>query len=85
MTRQQSNRENNPWKDPVSKDRYKKIVDTSYDIAKVWCLAPERDNIEESVDYVRTKNPNAVFSVAHSEAEPEQIEALMPHSEGRFV
>lgn len=72
------NRENNPWKDPVSKVRYQKIVDSAYDIAKVWCLAPERENIEEFVDYVRTKNPNAVFSVAHSEAEPEQIEALMP-------
>ena len=72
------NRENNPWKDPVSKDKYQKIVDDAYDIAKVWCLAPERENIEEFVDYVRSKNSAAVFSVAHSEAEPEQIEALIP-------
>lgn len=72
------NRENNPWKDAVSADKYKKVVDAAYDIAKVWCLAPERENIEEFVDYVRTKNPNAVFSVAHSEANPTQIEALMP-------
>ena len=72
------NRESNPWKDPVSKDRYQKVVDAAYDIAKVWCLAPERENIEEFVDYVREKNPNAVFSVAHSEAEPWQIERLIP-------
>ena len=72
------NRESNPWKDPVSKERYQKVVDAAYDIAKVWCLAPERENIEEFVDYVREKNPNAVFSVAHSEAEPWQIEKLIP-------
>ncbi len=71
-------RTNNPWRDPVSKDRYAKVVDAAYDIAKVWCVAPERENIEEFVDYVREKNPNAVFSVAHSEAEPWQIEKLIP-------
>ena len=72
------NRENNPWVDVVSKDKFGKVVDAAYDIAKVWCLAPERENIDEFVDYVREKNPNAVFSVAHSEAEPWQIERLMP-------
>ena len=72
------NRESNPWKDVVSKERYQKVVDAAYDIAKVWCLAPERENIEEFVDYVREKNPDAVFSVAHSEAEPWQIEKLIP-------
>lgn len=72
------NRENNPWKDPVSKDKYQKVVDAAYDIAKVWCLAPERENIEEFVDYVLSKNSNAIFSVAHSEAQTWQIEKLMP-------
>ena len=72
------NRESNPWRDPVSKERFAKVVDAAYDIAKVWCLAPERENIDEFVDYVREKNPNAVFSVAHSEAEPWQIERLIP-------
>lgn len=72
------NRESNPWKDVVSKERFAKVVDAAYDIAKVWCLAPERENIDEFVDYVKEKNPNAIFSVAHSEAEPWQIERLMP-------
>lgn len=73
------NRENNPWKDPVNKDNYQKVVDAAGDLAKVWCLAPERENIEEFVRYAKEKNPKAVFSVAHSEASPEQIEALMPY------
>lgn len=71
------NRENNPWTDVVSKDKFGKVVDAAYDIAKVWCLAPERENIDEFVDYVKEKNPDAIFSVAHSEAEPWQIERLM--------
>ena len=73
------NRENNPWRDVVSRDRFAKVVDAAYDIAKVWCVAPERENIEEFVRYVKEKNPNAIFSVAHSEAEPKHIEALMPY------
>ena len=72
------NREQNPWRDVVSADKYKEVVDSAYDIAKVWCIAPERENIEEFVEYVKTKNPNAVFSVAHSEAEPWQIERFIP-------
>ena len=66
------NRESNPWRDSVSKDRFQKVVDEAYDIARVWCIAPERENIDIFVDYVREKNPSAVFSVAHSEAELQQ-------------
>lgn len=72
------NRESNPWRDVVAKEKFQKIVDEAYDLAKVWCIAPERENIEEFVEYVREKNPNAVFSVAHSEAEPWQIERFIP-------
>ena len=73
------NREQNPWRDPVSRERYQGVVDAAYDIAKVWCVAPERENIEEFVQYVKEKNPRAIFSVAHSEAEPKDIEKLMPY------
>ena len=73
------NKENNPWRDVVAKERFAPVVDAAYDIARVWCVAPERENILEFVKYVKAKNPNAVFSVAHSEAEPADIEALMPY------
>ena len=42
------------------------------------CIAPERENIDEYVDYVKSRCPDARFSVAHSEAEPWQIERLIP-------
>ncbi len=72
-------RESNPWKGPVDKKDYQPIIDAAYDLAKVWALAPERENILDFVKDVKAKNPAAVFSVAHSEAEPEQIEAIMPY------
>ena len=73
------NRENNPWRDPVCRERFAPVVDAAYDIARVWCVAPEREGILDFVRYVKEKNPAAVFSVAHSEAEPTDIERLMPY------
>ena len=72
-------RESNPWQGPISRERYMPIVEEAWDLAKVWAVAPERENIQEFVDAVRERNPQAVFSVAHSEAAPSQIEALMPY------
>lgn len=73
------NKENNPWKGPVDRADYLPIIEAAGDFAKVWCVAPERDNIEQFVQDVKNNDPKAVFSVAHSEAEPTQIEALIPY------
>ena len=73
------NRENNPWRNPISKDDYMPLIEEAGDFVRVWCLAPERDGIEEFVKDAKKKNPKAVFSVAHSEAEPYQIEKLMKY------
>ena len=72
-------RESNPWKGPVNKAKHQPIIDAAYDLVRVWALAPERENIMDFVLDVKAKNPNAVFSVAHSEASPQQIEAIMPY------
>lgn len=72
-------RESNPWKGPVDKQKHQPIIDAAGDLARVWCLAPERDNILDFVLDAKAKNPTAVFTVAHSEASPQQIEALMPY------
>lgn len=73
------NRENNPWRYPISRDDYMPLVEAVRGFAKVWVVAPEREGIEEFVKAVKTVDPGAVFSVGHSEAEPEMIEALMPY------
>ena len=70
---------NNPWQGPVDEKKHGPVVDAAYDIARVWALAPEREGIVDFVRYVKEKNPSAVFSVAHSEAEPYQVEELMPY------
>ena len=72
-------KESNPWQGAVDKEKYQPIIDAAYDLARVWALAPERENILDFVLDVKAKNPSAVFSVAHSEAEPQDIEALMPY------
>ncbi|MCQ2437338.1 MAG: amidohydrolase family protein [Clostridia bacterium] len=72
-------RDKNPWKGPVDAANYGPVIEAGWDLARVWCLAPERENILEFVEAVRAKNPNAVFTVAHSEASPQDIEALMPY------
>ena len=72
-------KENNPWQAPINADDYMPIIEEAGDFAKVWCVAPERENIEEFVIAAKKRNPSVVFSVAHSEAEPYQIEALMQY------
>ena len=74
-----ADRENNPWKGPILKEEYQPIIDAVGTDAKVWVLAPERENILQFVLDARENNPTVKFSVGHSEASPQQIEALMPY------
>ena len=72
-------KESNPWQGSVNAAKHLPIIEAAYDIARVWALAPERENIMRFVHDVKMKNPAAVFAVAHSEASPQQIEAIMPY------
>ncbi len=72
-------RENNPWKNPINKDDYMPVLEAGKDFVKVWVVAPERENIEMFVRDAKDVDPNVRFSVGHSEAEPSQIEALLPY------
>ena len=74
-----ADREGNPWKGPICKDDYQPIIDQVGTDAKVWVVAPERENILNFVKDCRKANPDVKFSVGHSEASPQQIEALMPY------
>jgi len=74
-----ADRENNPWQGPIDAKDYIELIDAAGDFAKVWCLAPERENIVDFVKDVKAAIPNLVLSVAHSEASPAEIERLMPY------
>ena len=71
-------KENNPWAGEIRREDYQSIVDAAWDVTKAWAIAPEREGILDFVKAVREKNPEAVFTVAHSEAEPSDIEPLIP-------
>ncbi len=73
------NRENNPWRHPISKEDYMPLVEAVKGFAKVWVVAPEREGIKDFVRDVKAADAGAVFSVGHSEAAPEMTEALMPY------
>ncbi len=72
-------KESNPWRGPVDPSRHLPIVQAAADIAKVWALAPEREGILGFVRDVCRACPGTAFAVAHSEATPQQVEALMPY------
>ncbi len=71
-----ADRENNPWKGDIKKEDYIELVEAMGGSVRVWGIAPERENIEEFVKDALRVNPKAVFSVAHSEADPYQIQKL---------
>ena len=64
--------------DPVPED-YEPLLAAGADIIRVWGTAPEREGIENFVRAAKAANPNVRFAVTHSEATPQQIEALMPY------
>ena len=73
------NKANNPWAGPIRKEDYDQLIKAVGDDVYVWCVAPEREHIEDFVKAAKAAKPTVRFAVAHSEAAPEQIEALMPY------
>ena len=66
----------NPWANGVVESEYKKLVDEAGELAKVWTVAPELENIKSFLEYARKVNPNVKFAVGHSEATYEDLEAV---------
>lgn len=71
--------EKNAWRHGVFRKDYLDLIERSKDYTKVWCIAPEREGIEDFVIDVKKAIPNCVFAVAHSEATPEQVEKFIPY------
>lgn len=71
--------ESNKWAKGIFPEQYQDLIQEAGDFAKVWCIAPEREGIEQFVKSVKQAIPNIVLSVAHSEASPAQIERFIPY------
>ena len=75
-----SNAHLNPWAGKaVLPEDYVPLIQTLGELVKVWTVAPEREGVPEFVRAAKKANPTVRFSVGHSEAKPQQIEALMPY------
>lgn len=74
-----SDRANCPWAVPVRREDYLPVLEAGGDALRVLSLAPERPGILEFVKDAVRICPKARLAVGHSEAEPQQIEALMPY------
>ncbi len=75
-----SNRAANPWNNkPIIPEDYEPIIAACADLARVWGVGPEQENVENFVKAAHAANPKLVFAVTHSEATPQQIEQLMPY------
>ena len=71
-----SDNKNLKWKGKIDPHEFHSIVDCAADFVKVWCIAPEREGIEDFVKYAKRVNPDVVFSIGHSIAEPSSIYKL---------
>lgn len=71
--------DNNKWANGIDREQYQPLIDAAGKFAKVWCIAPEREGIERFVRDVRKMDENAILSVAHSEASPQQIYRFLRH------
>ena len=63
---------------PVPED-YEPLLKAGADLIRVWGIAPEREGMENLVMAAKAANPSVRFSVAHSEATPEDIEKYIPY------
>ena len=68
----------NQWSGAVLREDYQPLIEGVSDLARVWCIAPEREGIEGFVRDVKAALPGVVLSVAHSAATPEEVERLIP-------
>jgi len=67
---------NNPWRHGIVQEEFRTLVDEAGALARVWTIAPERENIIPFLEYARSVNPEVIFALGHSEATPAQVRAL---------
>lgn len=71
-----SDASNSKWKGPIDVERMQSLVDYAGVDARVWCVAPEREDIEVFCEYAKKVNPNVRFSMGHTECKPWQAYRL---------
>lgn len=60
------------WNGPITAEDYVPLVQELKDKARIWAIDPAREKIVEFMQYVKSQNPNAIFTLGHSTATAEQ-------------
>lgn len=74
-----ANKETCPWKGDIREEDFLPLLEALNGFARVYVLAPERENILEFVRCSKSLDPNIRFSVGHSKADPKSIEDCIPY------
>ena len=71
-----SNQELFKWSSDIELSKYKELVDNLAGYAKIWAIDPDRKNIKEFINYVKSVDKNAIFALGHSGATAEKCEEV---------
>ena len=64
------------WSGAIKRSDYVDLIDAFGDMVLVWAIDPDRENIEEFMDYAKEHTPKAVFAHGHSKASFESVARL---------
>ena len=64
------------WSGAIQKQDYADLIDSFGDMVLVWAIDPNRENIEEFMQYAKEHTPKAVFAHGHSSATFESVQKL---------
>ncbi|MCQ2420514.1 MAG: amidohydrolase family protein [Clostridia bacterium] len=64
------------WEGSVKASDYVPLIEGLGDMVRVWAIDPNRENIEEFMQYAKEKTPQAIFAHGHSSSTSESIRAL---------
>ena len=61
------------WNGDIDASQYVPLVENFGDMVRIWAIDPQRKNIEEFMQYVKEKTPNAIFAHGHSWSTAEEV------------
>lgn len=64
------------WSGDVQAKDYVPLIEGLGDMVRIWSIDPDRENIEEFMQYALEKTPHVIFSHGHSICEAEKVRAL---------
>lgn len=64
------------WSNEIQKPVYSELIEELGDMARIWAIDPDRENIGEFMRYAKEKNPSVIFAHGHSTSTSESIRAV---------